>query len=137
MPRASKSAGAKVPRVSVRAANPVDIEVGRRVRSRRVECGLSQTTLGDRLGITFQQVQKYESGANRIGAGRLQRIAEVLDVPVSFFFHEVDADGAESLFTYLRNERAIRMVKAFHRIGDPRTQQALVSLAERLAGNDE
>src|SRR5712692_9636171 len=66
--------------------NPIDRHVGNRVRMRRLMLGMSQTTLGDRLGFTFQQVQKYEKGTNRIGASRLQHISEILQVPVSFFF---------------------------------------------------
>src|SRR6266700_781564 len=72
--------------VRARRADGRDAEVGRRVRSRRLECRLSQTELADRIGVTFQQVQKYEKGVNRIGAGRLQRISEALEVPISFFF---------------------------------------------------
>src|SRR5947209_12593543 len=75
--------------IPVRRADARDEEVGRRVRSRRLECRLSQTELANRVGVTFQQVQKYEKGVNRIGAGRLQRIAEALEVPITFFF-----DGA-------------------------------------------
>jgi transcriptional regulator with XRE-family HTH domain len=73
-------------KVRARRADSRDAEVGRRVRSRRLECKLSQTELADRIGVTFQQVQKYEKGVNRIGAGRLQRISEALEVPISFFF---------------------------------------------------
>ena len=72
--------------VRARRADNRDAEVGRRVRSRRLECRLSQTELADRIGVTFQQVQKYEKGVNRIGAGRLQQIAEIFEVPVSAFF---------------------------------------------------
>ena len=72
--------------VRARRADNRDAEVGRRVRSRRLECRLSQTELAERIGVTFQQVQKYEKGVNRIGAGRLQRISEALEVPISFFF---------------------------------------------------
>jgi transcriptional regulator with XRE-family HTH domain len=67
-------------------ADARDAEIGRRVRSRRLECRLSQVELGDRIGITFQQIQKYEKGISRIGAGRLQRIADTLEVPITFFF---------------------------------------------------
>src|SRR5690348_6824980 len=72
--------------VRARRADNRDAEVGQRVRSRRLEQRLSQTELADRIGVTFQQVQKYEKGVNRIGAGRLQRISEALEVPISFFF---------------------------------------------------
>src|ERR1700754_4961781 len=69
-----------------KAPNPTDKHVGSRVRMRRMMLGMSQEKLGDALGLTFQQVQKYEKGANRIGASRLQQIAQILQVPVSFFF---------------------------------------------------
>jgi ribosome-binding protein aMBF1 (putative translation factor) len=72
--------------VPKRSPDRVDIEVGRRVRTFRLEKGLSQEQLGDQLGLTFQQVQKYEKGINRIGAGRLQRIANILEIPVGNFF---------------------------------------------------
>src|SRR3982751_3181300 len=80
--------------VRARRADARDAEVGRRVRSRRLECRLSQTELADRIGVTFQQVQKYEKGVNRIGAGRLQRISEALEVPISFFFGGGASGGA-------------------------------------------
>src|SRR6266705_3147392 len=70
---------------SKRSGDPRDAEIGKRIRARRLERGLSQTELGQRLGVTFQQVQKYEKGTNRVGAGRLQRVAEILDVPITFF----------------------------------------------------
>src|SRR5207248_4793441 len=72
--------------IVARRADGRDAEVGQRVRSRRLECRLSQTELADKIGVTFQQVQKYEKGTNRIGASRLQRISEALDVPITFFF---------------------------------------------------
>src|SRR3954463_9966038 len=89
--------------IVARRADARDAEVGRRVRSRRLECRLSQTELADKVGVTFQQVQKYEKGVNRIGAGRLQRIAEALDVPITFFFDGSNGashtgNGAESIF---------------------------------------
>src|SRR3954469_12919070 len=80
--------------VRARRADLRDAEVGRRVRSRRLECRLSQTQLAEKIGVTFQQVQKYEKGVNRIGAGRLQRIGEALDVPITFFFGTGEAGGS-------------------------------------------
>ena len=97
--------------VRARRADNRDAEVGRRVRSRRLECRLSQTELADRIGVTFQQVQKYEKGVNRIGAGRLQRISEALEVPISFFFGggtsstQREAAGAESVFGFMQTSR--------------------------------
>src|SRR5437868_13754399 len=84
--------------IVARRADSRDAEVGRRVRSRRLECRLSQTELADKIGVTFQQVQKYEKGVNRIGAGRPQRISEALDVPITFLFDltpHAPARGAE------------------------------------------
>jgi transcriptional regulator with XRE-family HTH domain len=127
--------------VRARRADNRDAEVGRRVRSRRLECRLSQTELADRIGVTFQQVQKYEKGVNRIGAGRLQRISEALEVPVSFFFGASDGSakpepansGAESVFGFLQTSGSVRIVKAFHRIKSRKAKQLLVEMAEELA----
>src|SRR2546423_11832405 len=114
--------------VRARRADNRDAEVGRRVRSRRLECRLSQTELADRIGVTFQQVQKYEKGVNRIGAGRLQRISEALDVPVAFFFGsggtaQASSSDQESVFGFLQTSGAIRIVKAFYRIENRKARQ--------------
>jgi len=128
--------------VRARRADNRDAEVGRRVRSRRLECRLSQTELADRIGVTFQQVQKYEKGVNRIGAGRLQRISEALEVPISFFFGSGNtggstaketASGAESVFGFLQTSGSVRIVKAFHKIKSRKARQLLVEMAEELA----
>ena len=78
-----------------RRPNPVDAHVGRRLRVRRVLCGMSQTALADQLGITFQQLQKYESAANRISASRLWEISKILDVPIEWFFTDIDVEGGK------------------------------------------
>src|ERR1043166_2495934 len=132
--------------VRARRADSRDAEVGRRVRSRRLECRLSQTELADRIGVTFQQVQKYEKGVNRIGAGRLQRISEALEVPISFFFgggtggtsstRETGAVGNESVFGFLQTSGSVRIVKAFHRIKSRKARQLLVEMAEELATDE-
>jgi transcriptional regulator with XRE-family HTH domain len=127
--------------VRARRADNRDAEVGRRVRSRRLECRLSQTELADRIGVTFQQVQKYEKGVNRIGAGRLQRISEALEVPISFFFSgstsgnatREAAGGAESIFGFMQTSGSVRIVKAFHKIKSRKARQLLVEMAEELA----
>ncbi len=75
--------------------NPVDVHVGARVRTRRLLIGMNQETLARALGLTFQQVQKYEGGANRVSASRLSQIAEILGVPISYFFNDLEPDGAE------------------------------------------
>jgi transcriptional regulator with XRE-family HTH domain len=121
-----------------RRADARDAEVGRRVRSRRLECRLSQTALADKVGVTFQQVQKYEKGANRIGAGRLQRIAEALDVPITFFFDGSNGashtgSGSESIFGLMQSSGAVRIVKAFHKIKGRKNRLVLVEMAEALA----
>ena len=126
--------------VRARRADSRDAEVGRRVRSRRLECRLSQTELADRIGVTFQQVQKYEKGVNRIGAGRLQRISEALEVPISFFFGSgangstaKEPAGTESVFGFLQTSGSVRIVKAFHKIRSRKAKQLLVEMAEELA----
>jgi transcriptional regulator with XRE-family HTH domain len=127
--------------VRARRADSRDAEVGRRVRSRRLECRLSQTELADRIGVTFQQVQKYEKGVNRIGAGRLQRISEALEVPISFFFGggatgtstRETGSGAESIFGFMQTSGSVRIVKAFHKIKSRKARQLLVEMAEELA----
>ena len=124
-----------------RRADSRDEEVGRRVRSRRLERRLSQTELADAIGVTFQQVQKYEKGRNRIGAGRLERISEKLGVPISFFFDNMEGAGAprdpkkgkDSVFELMRTSDAVRMVKAFHRIKSAKARAMLVGMAEEMA----
>jgi transcriptional regulator with XRE-family HTH domain len=126
--------------VRARRADNRDAEVGRRVRSRRLECRLSQTELAERIGVTFQQVQKYEKGVNRIGAGRLQRISEALEVPISFFFGGASGstkaetgNGAESVFGFMQTSGSVRIVKAFHKIKSRKARQLLVEMAEEFA----
>ena len=126
-----------------RRADSRDAEVGQRVRSKRLECRLSQTELADGIGVTFQQVQKYEKGTNRIGASRLERISEKLGVPISFFFDSMDgtsADaprnpkkGQDSVFELMQTSGAIRIVKAFHRIQSSKARAMLVGMAEEMA----
>jgi transcriptional regulator with XRE-family HTH domain len=134
--------------VRARRADLRDAEVGRRVRSRRLECRLSQTELAERIGVTFQQVQKYEKGVNRIGAGRLQRISEALEVPIAFFFgngsgaitnstREPAANIPESVFGFLQTSGSVRIVKAFHKIKSRKARQLLVEMAEELADAQE
>ncbi|MCB1497538.1 MAG: helix-turn-helix transcriptional regulator [Bauldia sp.] len=126
--------------------NPIDIHVGSRVRLRRMMLGMSQEKLGEHLGITFQQIQKYEKGTNRIGASRLQNIARVLSVPVSFFFE--DAPGGESggmaeqqsasyVVDFLSSSEGIQLNKAFVRIKDPKLRRKVIDLVRAIAGADE
>lgn len=122
-----------------RKLDPLDILVGKRIRTQRLMRKMSQSELGKQLGITFQQIQKYESGVNRVGAGRLQTIAKIFDLPVSVFFGEDNAtldasDTAnETVLNFLNTARAVKLVKDFSRIKDPAIQQAVVALVEKIA----
>jgi transcriptional regulator with XRE-family HTH domain len=122
--------------VAKRGPDPLDIEIGQRVRAFRLHKGLSQEKLADQLGITFQQVQKYEKGTNRIGAGRLQRIANVLGIPVSDFFtsHKQGGVAPAELFRLLDKAAALRLLRAYSRIRQPKLQQAIMRLVESIAG---
>jgi len=130
--------------------NPIDVHVGSRVRLRRNMLGLSQEKLGEAIGLTFQQVQKYERGANRIGASRLHDLSRVLDVPVSFFFDDMDPvrapaipagfsePAAESFDSDpLRRRETVELVSAYYRIDDPGLRRRLFELARALAGGAE
>jgi transcriptional regulator with XRE-family HTH domain len=113
-----------------------DIEVGQRVRTFRLQKGLSQEKLGDALGLTFQQIQKYEKGTNRIGAGRIQRIAEILDVPVTDFFTPRKRGGTVSsdICELLDSAAGLRLLQAYLRIHDPQTREAVIHVVEKIAG---
>jgi transcriptional regulator with XRE-family HTH domain len=119
-----------------RRAEPHDIEVGRRIRIRRLERRMSQTELATQLGVTFQQVQKYEKGVNRVGAGRLLRISEALDVPVSFFFQDPShsVERKQPVMEFLDTAYGVKLMQAFSRIEDRRLQRAVLDLVERIAG---
>lgn len=120
--------------------NPIDVEVGRRIRMRRTLLVLSQTTLADALGITFQQVQKYEKGTNRVGASRLQAIAEFLQAPVSFFFEGQEAIGADAenmhgreITDFISTAEGLSLNRSFVRIQDPDVRRKIVGLVKVLA----
>jgi len=126
-----------------KAPNPIDQQVGSRVRMRRMLLGLSQEKLGERLGVTFQQVQKYEKGMNRIGASRLQRIAEILEVPPSFFFEEVRGSEIRApgfsepssvyVVDFLSTVEGLQLNKAFASIKDQRVRRKVVDLVVAIA----
>ena len=110
-----------------------DREIGRRIRVRRQELGLSQTELGNALQVSFQQVQKYEKGTNRISAGRLQELGQVLNVPVTFFFEDLaGSTGGSKISEMLESVYAIRLLKAFTKIGDRNVQRTAVELIEAM-----
>jgi transcriptional regulator with XRE-family HTH domain len=129
-----------------RRANPIDVHVGSRVRLRRMLLGMSQEKLGEHLGLTFQQIQKYEKGINRIGASRLFDLANVLSVPVQFFYEELpvtSADGARGFaerpaesyaVEFLGSREGLELNKAFARITDPRVRRSIVELVRAFAG---
>ena len=135
-----------------RRANPIDLHVGSRVRLRRMLLGLSQEKLAEQLGLTFQQVQKYEKGINRIGASRLFDLAQVLSVPVQFFYDDapvaVTAEHAagepnvaarpvdDDLVDFLHSREGIELTKAFVRISDQKVRRSIVELVRALAGDE-
>ncbi len=124
-----------------KSPKPTDILVGARVRLRRKELGLSQEKLGDKLGITFQQIQKYEKGTNRIGASRLADMSQVLEVPVSYFFEDGGfgvSPGLElsTASNVLAIAGAMDLLRAYSRIPNPRVRKAVLSLARNLALDD-
>jgi transcriptional regulator with XRE-family HTH domain len=112
-----------------------DVEVGRRVRAIRLERDMSQSALGKLLGVTFQQVQKYEKGVNRIGAGRLQALAEIFDVPISAFFDEKKEAGDHkgTLFELADSAGALSLLRAYSSLPDQRLKRALVQLATTMS----
>jgi transcriptional regulator with XRE-family HTH domain len=129
--------------------NPIDIHVGSRVRLRRMMLSMSQEKLGESLGITFQQIQKYEKGTNRIGASRLQHIARVLQVPVSFFFEDApggpeggDAAGmAEApqtnyVVNFVNSTEGLQLNRAFVRIKSPKLRRRIIDLVRGMAGDE-
>lgn len=113
--------------------HPVDIHVGRRVRLRRTLLGLSQETLGACLDLSFQQVQKYEKGRNRVSASRLHQLGDVLDVPVSYFFDDMPGEGAASPSDDLLARReTLELVRAYYGVGDPAVRRRLYDLVRAL-----
>ena len=116
--------------------HPIDVHVGSRVRLRRTLLVLSQTTLGDALGLTFRQVQKYERGINRISVSKLWKLTQILDVPLSFFFDGVDEDQAgPTPFDRdpLHERETLVFVRAYYRITDPKARHSLFELVKALA----
>ena len=127
-----------------KSPEPVDRHVGALIRMRRVMLKFSQTQLADALGLTFQQVQKYEKGVNRVSASRLQHIASILQVPVSFFFEGapikrsegakiLDAPSPEYVTAFLSTTDGLHLVRAFTRISDTALRRSIVHLVEQIA----
>jgi transcriptional regulator with XRE-family HTH domain len=128
--------------------NPVDAHVGSRVRLRRMLLGMSQERLGESMGLTFQQVQKYEKGVNRIGASRLFQISKILDVPIQFFFEEAphvggghpvkgmgEPDSEAFILEFLNSREGLELNRAFVKIADPKVRKSVVDLVRALSAS--
>jgi transcriptional regulator with XRE-family HTH domain len=130
------------------APHPTDKHVGQRVRMRRLMLGMSQTNVADALGVTFQQLQKYEKGVNRISASRLQRSSEILQVPIAFFFEgaprvrgqhhaQTDTPFPQHVSNYLATSGGLNLTKAFMQIPDPKLRRSIVNLVEQIANSED
>lgn len=135
--------------VNKKQPNPIDIHVGGRVRLRRTMLGMSQEKLGEQLGITFQQVQKYEKGTNRVGASRLQNIAAILGVPVAFFFEDAPGDAGDAaadgmsensstyVVNFLSSSEGLQLNRAFVKISDPKVRRRIIDLVKAIAAESD
>ncbi|MBL4597144.1 MAG: helix-turn-helix transcriptional regulator [Robiginitomaculum sp.] len=122
--------------------NPVDVHVGAQVRLRRLMVHMSQDRLGDKLGVTFQQVQKYERGANRVSASRLWGMAEILEVPIEYFFEGIKtriteqgfAEGEETpmVYDFINSTDGVQLASAYSRIADPKVRRQVLQLVRAL-----
>ncbi len=130
--------------ISAKRPNSTDAYVGSKVRMRRKVLGMSQEKLGEQLGITFQQVQKYEKGANRIGASRLQTISQVLDMPISYFFPQETAAGggmgesaqSDYVSDFMMSSEGIELNRAFAQIKDPKLRRKVIDLVRTMAATE-
>lgn len=125
--------------------NPIDAHVGNRIRLRRNMLGMSQERLGESLGITFQQIQKYEKGANRVGASRLQAIANIMGVPASFFFDGAPGDkqagmaedsGMNTAVEFSMTTEGLQLNRAFAKIGDAKVRRKIIDLVRSLGAEE-
>ena len=133
--------------VPKKQANSIDAQVGNRVRLRRMLVGMSQEKLGEMLGLTFQQVQKYEKGVNRIGAGRLYHVAQILGVPVSYFYEDVveqspaaspiaNDRATPSAVEFLSSSEGMQLTLAFMRIREPKVRRRVIDLVKSLVDGE-
>lgn len=139
--------GDTIEKVSPRGPNPVDVHVGSRIRLRRQLLRMSQEKLGDELGVTFQQVQKYERGANRVGASRLYRLSRVLEVPVQFFFEGLndpapvgamaENDQTPIVYDFIQSSDGVSLAESFSRIKDAKVRRRVLELVRTLASEEE
>ena len=128
--------------IAAKTPNPIDVRVGERVRMYRIKAKMSQEALGKQLGITFQQIQKYEKGSNRIGSSRIHQISEILGVPVASLFENLSgqkAHGADNLMNefveFLGTSLGQRLVQCFMRIPDKNVRNNLTRLIESISEN--
>ena len=136
-----------MPKPNPRGPNPIDIHVGARIRLRRQLLKMSQDRLGDDLGVTFQQVQKYERGANRVGASRLYRLSRVLEVPVQFFFEGLGEKSAASgmaeddqtplVYDFIQSADGVSLAESFSRIKDAKVRRRVLELVRTLAAEED
>jgi transcriptional regulator with XRE-family HTH domain len=122
-----------------KAPNPIDQHVGSRVRMRRLMLAMCQEKLGDALGLTFQQVQKYEKGANRVGASRLEQISHIVQVPVAFFFEGalIGSDlSMAQIDDFVSDSDCLRLMRAFMRIDNTTLRRRIAMLVQEIAGDD-
>jgi len=141
--------GRRKKRLPPGVSNPIDVHVGNKIRLRRTLLGLSQERLGDEVGLTFQQIQKYERGANRVGASRLYQFSRLLDVPVSYFFDDMpneirshegqldwglsDGKQVELAPDPMARRETLELVRAYYKIADPKVREGLFELTKALA----
>jgi transcriptional regulator with XRE-family HTH domain len=134
--------------VPKKQANPIDGQVGNRVRLRRMLIGMSQERLGEMLGLTFQQVQKYEKGVNRIGAGRLFEVSRILGVPIDYFYEGVAGQAAEGggfsepgatppVMEFVSSGEGLQLSLAFMKIKDPKLRKRVLDLVKQMAEDSE
>lgn len=135
--------------INKKRPNPIDAHVGSRIRLRRMMLNMSQEKLGEQLGITFQQVQKYEKGTNRVGASRLQAIATILQVPVAFFFEDApnvspiaqdgfsDSGATNYVMDFLSTNEGLQLNRAFIKIKDPKLRKSVVDLVRSMSADKE
>jgi transcriptional regulator with XRE-family HTH domain len=122
--------------------NPIDVHVGKRIRMRRQFLGMNQVTLAKQLGVTFQQVQKYEGGANRVSASRLAEVARILDVPVPHFFADLPAERNEPLARRKERERmeqseTIELLRFYYGISDEAVRRHILDIVKRIVAAQE
>jgi transcriptional regulator with XRE-family HTH domain len=123
--------------------NPVDVHVGARVRTRRLLIGMNQETLARALDLTFQQVQKYEGGANRVSASRLSQIADILGVPISYFFNDLEPDGGEpsqrdaEARERLQRPETIELIRSYYAISDQEIRRQFLEMVKTVAQSQQ